>query len=502
MSLTATNPSDQSAAAAAAPSPSLNENLNNASGEQKVSATGAAHDFGFLPIPPTCRFNAESPKELGGFQIIIFALASTFTGMNLYYCQPLLVQLATAFSVGDERVANIPTLIQAGYAAGLLLVSPLGDLVRRRQLLLFLMIIATTLSIGLAITKSLIAFEVISFFVGMFSVTPQVLIPLTADLTPPQRRASAISIVLAGLLMGVLLARVLAGIIAEFSSFRNVYWMGVAGQYLFLIALYFVCPDTPAKNPHLTYFQILYTMGKLAVTEPLLIQSCLISIASSATFSSFWVTLTFLLTEEPYHFNTLDIGLFGLVGMVGVGTAPFIGRLIDGLIPWMATLIATFMILVSQAIYTGAAGINIGAVVVAAFVLDVGRQSQQVSLTTAVYGISLDARARLNACLIISIFIGQVMGTSVGTRVFVQHGYHLTGAVCLAWCGWQLLVLLIRGPHVPMRTWFGWQGGAELRKSVILAKKLEAEKQKEEVPEDQKVSGNNSETNSHPDPDC
>jgi hypothetical protein len=54
-------------------------------------------------------------------------------------------------------------------------------------------------------------------------------------------------------------------------------------------------------------------------------------------------------------------------GMVGVCTAPFIGRLIDGLIPWMATLIATLMILVSQAVQIGGGTISIGAVVVATF---------------------------------------------------------------------------------------------------------------------------------------
>jgi predicted MFS family arabinose efflux permease len=59
-----------------------------------------------------------------------------------------------------------------------------------------------------------------------------VLIPLTADLARPQRRATSIAIVLSGLLLGVLLARVLSGIIAQFSSFRNVYWMGVGGEPL------------------------------------------------------------------------------------------------------------------------------------------------------------------------------------------------------------------------------------------------------------------------------
>ena len=198
-----------------------------------------------------------------------------------------------------------------------------------------------SLSIGLALTKSIVGFEILSFLVAVSSVTPQVcigvrstnalrkliglkvLMPLTADLARPSRRATSIAIVLSGLLMGVLLARVLGGIIAQFSSFRNIYWMGVGGknscrkseqtnppppspigQFLLLLAIYLVCPDVPVKNPDLTYLQILFTMLKFAVTEPLLIQGALILFAGSAIFAGFWVTMTFLLAGAPYHYST------------------------------------------------------------------------------------------------------------------------------------------------------------------------------------------------------
>jgi predicted MFS family arabinose efflux permease len=126
----------------------------------------------------------------------------------------------------------------------------------------------------------------------MFTVTPQILIPLSADLAPPHRRASAMSIVLSGLLLGLLLARVLAGIIAEFSSWRNVYYMAIGLQYFIVALLWLTIPDYEAKGAGtgLTYWEILWTMGKYLLTEPILVQSCLISAVASATFSSFWVS--------------------------------------------------------------------------------------------------------------------------------------------------------------------------------------------------------------------
>lgn len=305
-------------------------------------------------------------------------------------------------------MATTPISHRNRYATGLLLISPLGDLVRRRQLILLLITLSTLLSIGLAVTNSLVAFEILSFFVGVASVTPQILLPLAADLAPPERRASAISVVLSGILFGVLTARVLAGVIAEFASWRVVYYVAIGVQTVLLLGSYFVLPDYPSKNHDLTYWNILSSMGKFAVTEPILIQACLINLTASACYSNFWVTLTFLLGGPPYHYSTsvalhfdsfipvswrldssctsrLAIGLFGLIGMLGVALGPFIGRAIDRFVPWYASLIAILLLVCSQSIQVGAGGINIGAVIVSTFGLDVFQQMLQVSLSTSVF---------------------------------------------------------------------------------------------------------------------
>ncbi|RDX44131.1 MFS general substrate transporter [Lentinus brumalis] len=435
--------------------------------EEDIS-TGSPTDFGFLPVPSRVRYDPDHPAQFGLLMNVIFGIASTFIVANLYYCQPLLIQFSLAFGVTYQEVANIPTLIQAGYAVGLLFITPLGDLVRRRPLILMLTFITASLTIGLAITTNLVAFEVLCFFVGVCTVVPQILMPLAVDLAPPERRASALSIVLSGLLFGVLIARVLAGVVAQFVTWRVVYYVAIGVQYAILVILYWMLPDYPAKNKGTSYFSILYSMGKLTVTEPLLVQAILISIPSSATFTNWWVTLTFLLGGPPYNYSTVVIGLFGLVGMVGVAMAPLIGRIIDGLVPWSATLVGVVMLLMTFAIQTAAVGLNVAVVVIVCIGLDIFRQTQQVSLTTAVLGLDANARSRLNAVLILSLFIGQVMGTSVGSKVFTEHGWRADASLNLAWTGFTLVVLLLRGPHCPRYTWIGWQGGFELRKSKVI----------------------------------
>lgn len=207
-----------------------------------------------------------------------------------------------------DRVSNIPTLMQAGYvhhriyvelhssvhrryAAGLLLIAPLGDLIRRRPLVLTLTLVGCVLTFGLAFTESFVAFEVICFFVGVATCVPQILIPLAADLAPPQRRATAISIVVSGLLLGILIARVISGLVAQFVSWRVVYYLAIGLQGMIFALLYFLLPDFPAvHNEGVTYWGILLSMAKFAVTEPLLIQASLVCFASMACFTNFWVS--------------------------------------------------------------------------------------------------------------------------------------------------------------------------------------------------------------------
>lgn len=225
---------------------------------------------------------------------VVFGFASTFTVASLsvlhipprrsseltelgrrYYVQPILIVLATKFNVDYSTVANLPTLLQGGYATGLLLITPLGDLIRfvrgipaerradfrsRRELLLLLVSCGAVLTIILPFVP-LSGFSVICYFLGAASVTPQILLPLAADLAPPHKRASALSIVLAGLLFGILFARVLAGVVAQQTSVDVVWYISFGLQLLILGMLWGMVPDYPAKNSHLTYRHILASMA-------------------------------------------------------------------------------------------------------------------------------------------------------------------------------------------------------------------------------------------------
>ncbi|KAG7143659.1 putative uncharacterized transporter YgaY like protein [Verticillium longisporum] len=153
--------------------------------------------------PTRLRYNPANPPKFGYSLNFLYALSATITVANLYYNQPVLNRIAETFNVSFERASSVATLMQSGYAAGLLFLCPLGDTLRRRPFIIGLWL-------GLCVTKSFEIFCALSFICGATTVTPQLMIPLVGDIAPPQRKTTAMAIVASGLMFGMLVARLLS----------------------------------------------------------------------------------------------------------------------------------------------------------------------------------------------------------------------------------------------------------------------------------------------------
>ncbi|OCF55750.1 membrane protein [Kwoniella mangroviensis CBS 10435] len=461
------NPSADLESASASVSPIPHPVIDTEGDDQNnLSIKIRKRDYGFLPIPKNRRHDPHKKvDEEFGFtwkMNLVFAFAATVSVMNLYYIQPMLVAIASDFSVSHSRISSIPTLVQGGYGTGIIFISPLGDLVRRRQLVLLLILLTTILSIGLALAPSVAVLEGISFIVGMLTVTPQICIPWTADLAPANKRATAMSITLSGLIFGLVLGRVLGGILSRFGSWRDTYWLAVGLQGCMTVILYFTLPDTPDKKIGLSYFGVLWSMAKFFTMYPTLVQACLVSFFSSAVFAGFWTSLTFVLNNSPYHYNSFEIGLFGLLGLIGAILAPQWGRLVDRTHPYLGQISGISINMISMVVALVGADKNISAVCIAIVGYDMGQQLAQVSSSYRIAGLDPKARARLNGCSLLAVFAGQTSGTAILTHIYNTHGWKPTGGTAVAFIGAALVVLFIRGPHEI--GWIGWHGGGQILK--------------------------------------
>ncbi|KAF9557374.1 MFS DHA1 transporter [Agrocybe pediades] len=420
-------------------------------------------EFYLLPIPKHLQFNPDKPFTFKYSTTIIYAVSTTIITGNLYYCQPLLIQMAKTFNVSYERVSLVPTLTQAGYALGLFLICPLGDFIRRRQVVLALTLITTLLTIGLTATKSANIFCGLSFIIGFLNVAPQILIPLVAETAPEDVRGFAFSIVLTGLMFGIMLSRVVSGLIAEWANWRIVYYVATGLQAVVLAGLYFTMPDYPRKfSGRVQYWKIHWSMVVLAVTKPVAVQVILINLGASACFSYYWVTLTFLLGGAPYHYSTLIIGLFGLIGLVGVAAGPLSGRVVDKIRPWHSLLLCTTFLLVFQAVQVVGGGIHVSAVIISGVGQDFFQQIQCVALATYIFSVSKAAISRLNALYMVSFYIGQIIGSSAGTTIFFRYGWRAAAFFSFALYAAQLGLLVARGPNCSAGAWVGYEGGVSI----------------------------------------
>ncbi|KAL2873750.1 hypothetical protein SGCOL_011064 [Colletotrichum sp. CLE4] len=412
------------------------------------------------------RYDPKNPPQFTLGLNFLFAVAATFTVANLYYNQPVLNRIAETFDVSFERASSVATLMQAGYAAGLLFICPLGDMLRRRPFILGLIWVTAMLWLGLCLTNSFQAFLGLSFIVGATTVTPQLMLPLVADMAPPERKASSLSITTSGLMLGMLIARLLSGIVANYTSWRNIYWFSFGAQNLLLVLLFFFVPDYPSTNPDgLNYFRALWTIITMLFTEPILVQACLIGFFISCIFTSFWTTLTFLLASPPYEYPSITIGLFSLIGIAAICGGPVYGRLImDRYVPWLSSVLGQTVILIGCIIGAFTGTFTVAGPVIQAICIDMGIQTAQTANRTAIYTINPKARNRVNTAYMVCVFCGQLTGTAVGNRLYAQGGWKYSAGTSIGFIGLSLIITMLKGPQE--KSWIGWSGGSKLRKDA------------------------------------
>jgi len=353
--------------------------------------------------------------------------------------------------------------MQAGYAAGLLFLCPLGDLLPRRPFVCSLVFFTATMWLGLCLTSNLGVFTAISFITAVTTVTPQLMLPLVGDLAPPNRRAAALSIVVSGLMLGVLVARVLSGTISNFVTWRAVYWMALGLQYLIFGLLWCFMPDYPATNPGMNYFTILLDIVKMLFKHPVLVQACLAGLFCSAPFTSFWTTLTFLLVGEPYHYPSLTIGLFGLIGIAGMLVSPVYARLVtDRFVPHFSVLFGLGCSLVGVCLGTYIGPFSVAGPVLQALLMDFGNQTAQIANRSSIYSIEPQRRNGVNTAFMVSTFCGQLIGTAAGNHIYAAAGWIGSGSASVGFISAAIITIVARGPWE--EKWVGWRGGWSMKK--------------------------------------
>ncbi len=374
----------------------------------------------------------EDNKTLSRWLVFFLAAACGIIVANLYYAQPLVGPISHSTGIKAGVAGFIVTMTQLGYAAGLLLIVPLSDLIENKRLIVSILIVALIGLIGAGIATNSIMFFTAAILIGLGSVAAQILVPLTAHMTPPELRGSVVGKVMSGLLLGIMLARPVASMVTGLLGWRAIFFLSAGLLVVLMLSLIKLLPNrVPSSDSKDSYPDILKSLFILFLTKPILRRRALYQAALFGSFSLFWTVVPLWLSEH-FSLTQKEIAIFGFVGVAGAIAAPIAGKLADRGMSHKLTGFAFLFAVAAFGLTHVASGYHLISLVlfcVSAVILDMSVSGNLVLGQQAIYALGDDIRGRVNGIFMAVFFIGGAVGSSLGGWAYAQGGWNTASVI-------------------------------------------------------------------------
>ncbi|MFJ8021516.1 MFS transporter [Streptomyces sp. NPDC096311] len=376
----------------------------------------------------------------------LFAVAGGVAVGNLYWAQPLLDFIAEDLHTSTAAAGWLITATQIGYAAGILLIVPLGDVRDRRRLIPVMLLCSAVALVLCALAPSFAVFLVAITLLGVTTVSGQLLTPLAGDLADDDNRGRVVGTVVSGLLTGILASRTISGLVAEYAGWRTIFAAAAVAAVLFAVLLYRAIPPV-APKAHMAYPALIASVGSVIRRERTVRWTLVLGATGFGVFTMFWTALTFLLSAPPFDYPVSVIGLFGLAGLAGAIAAQRAGGLHDRGWSVPATGVAWALAL-SAFVVAAFAGHSVALVLVAIVLLDIAIQAVNLLNQSRMFAVSSEARSRLNTAFVTSNFIGGAFGSAAASVLWSVGEWKAVSIAGMALCAFALAVWAAgrRGP--------------------------------------------------------
>ena len=352
--------------------------------------------------------------------LALLAVAIGAVGGTIHYHTPMLAVLVKEFGTTMSVAGWIPTMALSGFTAGALFITPLGDAVDKKflvlgkqfALIIALIVMATASSIGVMI--------VTAFVIGVGASQSQDLVPLAAQLAKPGEGGKVVGIMLSGLMLGILFGRVVGGLLTDLIGWRGAYWLAAA---LITVVTPFLAWRLP-RTPHGTQLGYMALLGSLA---SLVRGSKTLRLASMSQgllgicYGAFWSTVAAML-ESIHGYGSSAAGLMGIPGAAGVLIAAPVGKWVDRRGPRPAVLAGSALVILAYVTF-GFGLMSVVAVVIGAILLDCGIRTTSVANQAEVNAIDPNARSRMNTVFITTLFGGNALGALLGSYALTHWGW-------------------------------------------------------------------------------
>lgn len=368
----------------------------------------------------------STAPDISPGMVRLLAISAGLIVASLYYSQTLVGPISAATGLSLETAGLIVTLTQIGYALGLVFIVPLGDLLENRRLV-FVALLATSAALALAaLSSSAWMFLAASLGIGLGSVAAQVLVPFAAHLSREETRGYNVGKVVSGLLLGIMVARPAASLIADHGGWHLVF--GLA-SFAILVLAFVLRSRLPQRVPahQLGYGRLIGSLWTLFATTPVLRRRAAYQAALFGSFSLFWTVTPLVLASPHFHLSQTGIAVYALVGMAGAIASPVAGRLADQGHTLTATAVALALGVIGftlPLVEPASREVAIGILVLASIVLDMAVAANLVLGQRAIFALGAEVRSRLNGIYFALIFSGGALGSALGAWVYAHHGWH------------------------------------------------------------------------------
>ncbi|RBC04137.1 MFS transporter [Pseudomonas sp. MWU12-2115] len=360
--------------------------------------------------------------------VLLFAIACGLAVGNVYYAQPLLDAMAEAFAMSPATIGIVITLTQIGYGIGLVLLVPLGDLLNRRRLIVTQTLLSAAALLMIALAPSSAWLLLGMTLTGLLAVVTQVLVAYAATLAIPAQRGRVVGVVTSGIVVGILLARTIAGAMADLAGWRAIYLLSAGLTLLMALLLLRVLPKDEAAQPASRYGALIASVFSLFRQEPVLRQRAILALLTFASAMVLWTPMVLPLAAPPLSLSHSEIGLFGLAGAAGALAAARAGHLADrGLGQWVSGL--SLLLMLASWLPIALTQSSLWALLLGVITLDLGLQAVHVTSQSMIYSVRPEAQSRLTAGYMLFYSIGSALGSITSTAMY-------------AWAGWTGVCLL------------------------------------------------------------
>ncbi|GAQ01773.1 MFS permease [Companilactobacillus farciminis] len=389
-------------------------------------------------------------KTMSRKTILLMAVVTGVIVANLNFIQPIENLIATDFGVSKAVVGILAMVTQLGYAFGLLLIVPLGDIFDRYHLIQFMMVLSIISLIVAFLAPNAAVFAVATTLIGITSVAPQIIIPYAGYLAPALQRGKVLGIVLSGLLTGILLSRSFSGLLGSIMPWQDIYLVAAVIDLIFLVIVHRFMPKDQRGHQDLNYLSVIKMLPKLFITQKELRGSSINGFCMFGMSNVLWSTIAFYLADQ-YHLGSNVAGLLGLLGIAGVLVAPWVGDLVDQKSPKLTIGLSMIFSGLAFVIFW-LVGFWIIGLIVGIVLLDLGTQFSQVSNQAIVQSINRKQSSRNNSVFMFSYFLGGSIGTLSATWAWGQFGWSGVCVVAFVFLLISILDHLIVGEPQKLNT--------------------------------------------------